>query len=308
MVLAYKHDYDTKLFRRTQIIAKLYNGAKLTHKELADEFNVSTKTIQRDFSSLVALYPIYKDGHSWRMQEDYEFEEQLSIQDDFTLKLLLEASKNFDKNFQERSSKLLSRISENISSPIYAKIELESISHKLSEVHLIEEAINTSKQISFNYLVEDYFETTIDPYKIVNFESFWYLVGKRNGKLRRYYLQNVFDVEIEDVGFRKSKKMQDLISNAINIWFDESESFEVKLLIDKSIKKYFQRKPISKSQRYMGEDEDNNMIITLQATHENEIYPIVKYWLPNIKILEPKEMQTKVEEDVRRFLSGHEDV
>jgi len=60
MVLAYKHDYDKKLFRRTQIIAKLYNGAKLTHKELAEEFNVSTKTIQRDFTALVIHYPIYK--------------------------------------------------------------------------------------------------------------------------------------------------------------------------------------------------------------------------------------------------------
>ena len=42
--MAYKHDYDTKLFRRTQIIAKLYNGAKLTHKELAEELKISINT------------------------------------------------------------------------------------------------------------------------------------------------------------------------------------------------------------------------------------------------------------------------
>jgi len=160
--LAYKHDYDTKLFRRTQIIAKLYNGAKLTHKELAEEFNVSTKTIQRDFTALVTMYPIYKDGHSWKLEDGYEFEEQLSIQDDLTLKLLLQASKSFDKSFQTSSSKLLSRISENISSPIYTKIELEDISHKLNEIHLIESAINNSTQISFNYLKDDdYFTMNI---------------------------------------------------------------------------------------------------------------------------------------------------
>ena len=206
--MAYKHDYDTKLFRRTQIVAKLYNGAKLTHKELAEEFNVSTKTIQRDFTALVTLYPIYKDGHNWKINDDYEFEEQLSVQDDLTLKLLLQASKSFDKSFQNSSSKLLSRISENISSPIYTKIELENISNKLNEVSLIEEAINQSKQISFSYLKDDdYFEMTIDPYKIVNFDSFWYLVGKRKGNLRRYYLQNIFDAEIEDTTFRKSFKL-----------------------------------------------------------------------------------------------------
>jgi len=301
--LAYKHDYDTKLFRRTQIIAKLYNGAKLTHKELAEEFNVSTKTIQRDFAALVTLYPIYKDGHSWKLQDDYEFEEQLSFQDDLTLKLLLQASKSFDKSFQASSNKLLSRISENISSPIYTKIELEDISNKLSEIHLIENAINQSKQITFTYLKDDnYFEVTIDPYKIVNFDSFWYLVGKRKGNLRRYYLQTIFDVTIEESKFRKSKKIEGLINNAINIWFDENNSFEVKLLIDKSIKKYFQRKPISNTQRYIGEDEDENMIVTLQATHENEIFPIVKYWLPNIKILEPLEMNEKIKKEVQKFL------
>ncbi len=155
--MAYKHDYDTKLFRRTQIIAKLYNGAKLTHKELAEEFNVSTKTIQRDFTALVTMYPIYRDGHNWKLEDGYEFEEQLSIQDDLTLKLLLQASKSFDGSFQNSSKKLLSRISENISSPIYTKIDLENISNKLHEVHLIEQAINNSLEISFTYLKDENF-------------------------------------------------------------------------------------------------------------------------------------------------------
>ena len=171
-------------------------------------------------------------------------------------------------------------------------------------MHVIENAINQSKQISFSYLRDDdYFEVIIDPYKIVNFDSFWYLVGKRKGNLRRYYLQNVFDIEVEETRFRKSKKIEELINNAINIWFDENNSFEVKLLIDKSIAKYFQRKPISNTQRYMGLDEDENMIVSLQITHENEIFPIIKYWLPNIKILEPKEMNEKVKKDIQEFIN-----
>jgi len=304
MKLAYKHDYDTKLFRRTQIIAKLYNGAKLTHKELAEEFNISTKTIQRDFTALVTMYPIYKDGHSWKLEDGYKFEEQLSVQDDLTLKLLLQTSKSFDDSFQNSSKKLLSRISENISSPIYTKIDLENISNKLHEVHLIEQAINNSLEISFTYLKdENYFEVNMQPYKIVNFDSFWYLVGKRKGNLRRYYFQNIFEVEVQESKFKKSKKIETLINNAINIWFDENNSFEVKLLIHSSIKEYFMRKPINNTQRYIELDEDDNMIITLQATHENEIYPIVKYWLPNIKILEPQEMNDKVKRDIEEFIN-----
>lgn len=299
----YKHDYDKALYRYTQIIAKLYGGAKLSNKDLADEFGVTTKTIQRDFAKLVLLFPIHKEKNRWVLEQSYEFEEHLSLQDDLTLKLLLQVSKSFDKTFQKSSSKLLLRINENISSPIYTKIELENISNKLQEIASIEKAINSSSQITFQYLKDDdYFEVTIDPYKIVNFDSFWYLVGKRDGKLRRYYLQNIFDVSIENTKFRKSKKIEELISNAINIWFDETDSFEVELLIDKSISKYFMRKPISSSQRFKEFDEDDNMIITLQATHENEIFPIVKYWLPNIRVLKPRGLNEKIKKDVEKFL------
>jgi len=164
-------------------------------------------------------------------------------------------------------------------------------------------AINSQNIIEFAYLKDDYYyDTVVEPYKIVNFEGFWYLISKKDGHLRRYYLHNIFDIKILEDTFRKSKKIEELISNAINIWFDEDENFEVELLIDSSIKKYFMRKPIAKSQRLKEFDEDINMIVTLNITHEKEIIPIVKYWLPNIKVLRPIGLNKKIQDEVRKFL------
>ncbi|MGB5793800.1 WYL domain-containing protein, partial [Poseidonibacter sp.] len=118
----------------------------------------------------------------------------------------------------------------------------------------------------------------------------------------RYYLQNIFDINILEDKFKKSKKIEQLINNAINIWFDEKNSFEIELLIDKSIKKYFMRKPISASQRFKELDEDGNMIITLDITNEKEIIPIVKYWLPNIRVLKPDVLNEKIKKEVKKFL------
>lgn len=301
--MAYKHDYDKTLFRLTNIIAKLYNGAKLSNSELAEEFNVSTKTIQRDFVKLVALYPIYKDGRKWYLQNDFQFDEKLSIEDDITLKLLSNVSKSFDKSFSQRADKLLQRVNENINSPIYTKIELEDISNKLSEIKEIETAINNSHTIIFTYLRDDnYFDVELEPYKIVNFESFWYLIGKNNDVLKKYYLQNIFDIEILDQNYRVSKKALKSIENALNIWFREDENISIKLLIDKSIVKYFLRKTISPTQRLVEFDEDENMIISLDISNENEIIPVVKYWLPNIKVLEPKELNDKIKKEIEKFL------
>lgn len=303
--MQYKHNYDKALFRYTQIIAKLYNGMKLSNIELSKEFQVSTKTIQRDFAKLVLMFPIFQEKKLWQLEEDFEFRENLSLEDDITLKLLSQASKSFDASFSSRADKLLSRINDNINSPIYAKIELEDISNKLTEISQLESAINSQNKIHFSYLIDDYYAPIlVDPYKIVNFEGFWYLISKKNGNLRRYYLHNIFDIEIQDDKFKKFKKMEELITNAVNIWFDENDSFEVELLIDSKIKKYFMRKPISKSQRLKEFDEDDNMIVTLDITNEKEIIPIVKYWLPNIKVLKPIGLNEKIEDEVREFLTN----
>jgi len=301
--MQYKHDYDKALFRYTQIIAKLYGGAKLSNLELSQEFQVSTKTIQRDFTKLVLIFPIFQEKKLWQLEKGFEFKEDFSIEDDITLKLLSQASKSFDKSFSKRADKLLSRINDNINSPIYTKIDLEDISNKLREISQLNLAINSQNIIEFAYLKDDYYyDTVVEPYKIVNFEGFWYLISKKDGHLRRYYLHNIFDIKILEDTFRKSKKIEELISNAINIWFDEDENFEVELLIDSSIKKYFMRKPIAKSQRLKEFDEDINMIVTLNITHEKEIIPIVKYWLPNIKVLRPIGLNKKIQDEVRKFL------
>ena len=62
------------------------------------------------------------------------------------------------------------------------------------------------------------------------------------------------------------------------------------------------RKPISKSQRLKEFDSNGNMIVTLDITNEKEIIPIVKYWLPNIKVLKPIGLNKKIQEDVKKFL------
>lgn len=302
--MGYKHDYDKALFRLTQIIAKLYQGAKLSNKELAEEFGVSTKTIQRDFSKLVVLFPIYQEKKLWQLESSFEFEENLSIEDDMTLKLLLQTSKSFDKSFQNRACQLLSRINDNISSPIYTKIALEDISSKLLEVNLIEEAINSSHQISFTYSKgAKEFRITSSPYKIVNFDSFWYLVAKRDDRyLRKYYLQYISNISIENITFRKSKNVEKLIFNAINIWFNDEANIDIELLVDKSIIEYFQRKSISPTQEIKGYDKDGNMIVSLKITHKEEIIPIVKYWLPKVKVLIPKEINEEIKEEIAQFI------
>ena len=66
----YKHDYDKKLFRLIDILGKLYREENLSIDEYAQEYNVSTKTIQRDFNEKLTSFPIYQDKKIWKMNNE----------------------------------------------------------------------------------------------------------------------------------------------------------------------------------------------------------------------------------------------
>jgi len=81
-----KHDYDKILFRLNSIWQRLREGEVLSVKELAEEFNVSTKTIQRDFNErLIHKLPIEKQGHMWKVKNGHSLDKNLSFEEDLVL-------------------------------------------------------------------------------------------------------------------------------------------------------------------------------------------------------------------------------
>ena len=56
-----KESSDKIATRLAQILTKLNNGERLTVKELEIEFNVGTRTIQRDLNERLSYIPIIKE-------------------------------------------------------------------------------------------------------------------------------------------------------------------------------------------------------------------------------------------------------
>ena len=55
-----QHDYDKILTRLTVILSRLYQAEQLKPSDLAKEFNVSERTIQRDFKEYIMKINIGK--------------------------------------------------------------------------------------------------------------------------------------------------------------------------------------------------------------------------------------------------------
>ena len=304
--MAYKHDYDKILTRLTTILAKLNSGKSLSVKALAEEFNVSSKTIQRDFNERLTGFPIYQDGRKWKMQDDFKIEKINSLQEQLVLDIIEKITEGIGGSLASTSHKLISRLKNEDFNPIYTKLNIEDISDKLEEIKNLELAIKNKNVIhcTYNNEVDKPQKEVLKPLKIVNYEGFWYLVAlNQNEYVRKLYLKQISTIKITDKKFTSNTKLEDMLENSINIWFQsDREPFEVKLYADEVAAKYFKRRPLP-TQKIESINQDGSIEFNVTITYEMEITPIIKYWLPHLKVLEPLWVQEMIDEDLRVYLN-----
>ncbi|MBE0515673.1 WYL domain-containing protein, partial [Sulfurimonas sp.] len=138
--------------------------------------------------------------------------------------------------------------------------------------------------------------------QIVNFEGFWYLVALQEDVLKKYYLKNISNVKATDTAFSTDAKLEDLLENSVSVWFQKDvEPFEVKIYANKIAAKYLQRRPLP-TQSIESLHKDGTMEFVIKITHEMEILPIIKYWLPHMRVIEPEWIQEMIDEDLKGYL------
>ncbi|WP_415397535.1 helix-turn-helix transcriptional regulator [Sulfurimonas sp. CS5] len=304
--MGYKHDYDKILTRLTIILARLNDGEALSVKELAEEFNVSSKTIQRDFNERLSAFHIYQDKRKWKMQDGFSIEKTKSLQEQLVLDIIEKITEGIGGKFATTSNKLLSKIRNEDFNPIYTKLNIEDISDRFDDIQLIEKAIKNKTELDCSYENdrEGTFRANIQPLKIVNYEGFWYLVASREGSIQKYYINTLSNIKQTAITFTTDDKIEALLENSINIWFKaDIEPFEVKIFADKIATKYFQRRELP-TQRIETLSQDGTMEFIVRITDEMEIIPIIKYWLPHLTVLEPLWIQEMINEDLEVYLSN----
>ena len=302
--MGYKHDYDKILTRLTIILSKLNDGESLSVKELAEEFNVSTKTIQRDLNERLRDFPIYQDKRRWKMQDGFKVEKTKSLQEQLVLEIIEKITEGIGGQFATTSHKLLSKIKNEDFNPIYTKLNIEDISDRFDDIQIIEKAIKERVELECNYTNdrEGSFRATLQPLKIVNYEGFWYLVALRDDIVQKYYIKTLSGINLTDRFFEADEEIEEILENSINIWFKaDIEPFEGKIDAKKMKNNEFKRRPLP-TQTIESLSQDGTMEFSIMITDEMEIMPVVKYWLPHLRILEPMWISEMIDEDLEEYL------
>ena len=293
--------------RHNSILERLQNGETLSIIELSKEWDIPTKTLQRDFKKLMeGSYGVVRasDGKRFVLKPSSHSPNNAHT----AINILDSLSADIGGEFYTKAQSALRRLQRYVDSPFYTRIDVENISDKLDIIEELESAIAEQKYVSFRYKrwykpddIKTYKE--VKPYKIIIFDGFWYLLTEYKGNTIKFYLKELYNLKREKTTFEPDPQLLEKMNKAINIWFDpKKEPFEVILELESDAIVYFERKPIQG--QYLKKYPNGRVELTLEVTHKEEVFSIVKRWLPQIRIIEPIELREEFEGMMEDYLKS----
>jgi len=295
--------------RHAWIIDRVNSGEELSIAELSTEWGISTKTLQRDFERLAQMLPGLieraPDGKRFRKATSYSANDD----DGLVIEMLEGMAQDVGGAFYTKAHGLLKKLHSDVSTPYYMRIGVEDISSKFELIRFLENAIEKRNTVSFDY--RRWYDESgelrhyddVRPLKLIIFEGYWYLLARHGEHFKKFYLKEIEQCVMHQETFTLTKSIQDAIEDSLGIWFEpDVEPFEVTLFVNSEIVVYFERKPIFKNQK-LYKKSDGTAELVIKITSKDELTPILRYWLPNLRVLEPVELQEEFEAMLQGYLT-----
>ncbi len=298
-------DYDKTLTRLIGILSKLSNDERYNTKEFAKEFNVGVRTIQKDINERLLSFPIVKDNDGrFIFIDGFTLNKSLLSSDEMMLVSLslsqLEDVRDFDKITSTVFKKLLNP---NMFNPYFIKQDdIEDIDIDSELIQTLEDAIKYQYHLQIDCPKGD---IEVEPYKISNFDGIWYLFAKdeTTQKIKTFMMSKIKKVKVLKNKHTKSQKdINHILEKIHSAWFEDGQSYDVKVKVYPNIAHYFKQKEYLQSQEIVEELDDGSIIVSFEVSHDEDIDNIIKSWLPDIEILEPKRYRDKIKKELTEYL------
>ncbi|EGR0247219.1 helix-turn-helix transcriptional regulator [Vibrio parahaemolyticus] len=280
--------------RLADITAMAYAGQSLNIAELAEKYQVSTKTIRRDFDRLCAILERCPDtgNHilSASARSQYNEQDLVRLIDDLGLK----------KALPLKAAQFLRSFINDSTSDCYHFQEQPLEADFISSLHgTFETAIKNRRTVSFLYKDTS---RTVSPYLMVYSHGSWYLAAVFEGVLKTFSLARIKFVSVQKEHFDYDPSVVDKIKEQDTIWFGQP-IFNVTLEVSRDIAFYFERKALLPKQKIIEKRQDGSLVISSSAWSYNQIAPIVQYWIPNVRVIYPSELDSYIRKNLTSWLS-----
>lgn len=285
---------DKFITRALVMITKLNQGEKLITKELAQDFGVSIRVIQKDLNErLMQILPLVRKNGEYYLESFMIGKlEYKDIQNFAILSGIKKLYPSLDENF------LSDILNFNINNTCLVNNgDYEDISAKRGEFELIKIAIKLQHQLSFKYKNK---VRVVHPYKLLNQDNIWYLVASEDDKLKTFSFTKISQLKNIKKPFSLNKEFSQMIEKNQAKWFSQ-KSINVILEIDNEVKEYFLRRQLFSNQTIL-KDTKEKLILKTKISYDDEILRVVRYWIPHVQIIEPDYLQQKLLDGLSMYI------
>ena len=287
-----------KLARRlSHILALLHQNDTIDKHQLALEFEVDVRTLERDLGE--RLHGIAERGPDGRWQLAHAARSTIPARHlrdyarlagtehlfpDASLRYLLEQLETPEPH---RATQVQPTPQE----------DLGGAGHHFHFTHL-QTAIGQRNECRFTYKAKP---RHAQPYRLIHKNGVWYLAAVEGGRLKNFSVALITALAVDEKSrFTPDPAHQDYINTKDDVWFTEGTT-EALLRVAPEAAHYFTRRPLLPQQQQRP-DADGSLLVTTHINHPQQLLPVVRYWLPHVRIVKPVAWHEAVVEELRQAL------
>ncbi len=295
-----KTSAEKTLSRLVEILRRLNEGERIDPKALVSEFGVNLRTVQRDLKERFAFLELEKkDGFysinrarlgRLTLQDVQRFAGLAGLHGLFPrlstemLRDILDASRQSALLVRGHNHEDLSD-----SEPVFRQLQAAILAHHV---------------VSFEYRKPEgpKLVTGLRPYKLVSQGGIWYLAATDNGQLKSYAFTKIDRLLVGPDTFTPDPAIHQMLAKEDSVWLNLRKT-EVVLKVAPAAAGYFLRRKLIDGQKTVKELEDGGLIVSGLIAHPNQILPIVRYWIPSVRVISPEGLQAELDSQLRAYLN-----
>lgn len=179
----------------------------------------------------------------------------------------------------------------------------EDLRPRHDDFRIVQRAITQHRRLRFSYAKSDGAkQVEAAPYRLINSNGVWYLAAVEVDKPKAYAFGKLTRPQALDAVFTPDAAVARMLDEEDSIWINPRKT-EVVLTVAAPAAPYFLRRRLIARQVVEKELEDGGLIVSGRFAHPNQILPIVRFWMPNVRIVSPAAWQEELESGIRGYLA-----
>lgn len=286
-------------WRLAHIIAILHQGDALNKHQLAEQFDVDVRTIERDLGERLQNIAERNASGGWQLTQGARSTIPARQLGDYAQ---LTGTQNLFPNTGLRFLLEQLQIPPNDHPLRTYPVSNEDLRHQTQAFDQLQAAIQKRNQCRFDYKGK---ARQAQPYRLIHKNGIWYLSAVESGRLKNFSVSLITALEMDEgSNFTPDPAHHAYINTQDDVWFT-SKATEVLLRVAPEVAHYFTRRALLPQQQCRA-DADGSLLVSAQINHPNQLLPVVRYWLPHVRIVRPVDWHETLVSEMRQALAQWE--